>query len=577
MRVKEVEFYIEKSKKEAQHTLLLVKDDSRKYVLSKYTPMKDAEKYIPKEKGDKETVWIILGFGMGHVVRKLLAATSNETKIIVIEPSKELLDEQLKYDDNRLLDEYSNIHFITGDINQELKKKVSELLPIHSIHNIKFISLDVYLYFYLSYYKKIKEVINQDILNKHIEINTIKVFNRVFSENVIKNRAFIKESYDLKVLKDKYKNVPALVVSAGPSLNKNIQYIKDFKGITCVGNRTLKPVLQQEVCPDFLCGVDPQEATFTTLKCDIPENVRLIATDSANTKFIEAHKGKHYFINTPSNAKALLGTQIVEDIPIGGSVATLCLSALTYMGCNPIILIGQDFAYTGNQKHAEECAIMPHLNTINTIDGTPYIKGYYGDSVPTSYQFITYLKWFEEFINAHKETTFINATEGGAYIEGAMHQSFKETIEAYKHVKKPDLSLYEKKIQYTKEIETYLDEVCTKVKDASRVAYRGQRLSQQLKVEYEKYKGLRTDRIKKISKGLDGIDRGLKKDSIISEITALVFAALNHQIESDSAYNQKFGETIQEEGSRIAELSLQLYKNIEDTCNQYYEVIEESR
>ena len=120
----------------------------------------------------------------------------------------------------------------------------------------------------------------------------------------------------------------------------------------------------------------------------------------------------------------------IGELPGGGSVAHTMVNAAIVMGCNPIIFIGQDFAYTNEKKHAdiakdrwENCK---SENTTRQND--IFVKDIYGKKIRTSIVLNNYRKEMENIISRHKEITFINATEGGAAMEGTVVQKFADVI-----------------------------------------------------------------------------------------------------------------------------------------------------
>jgi len=107
-----------------------------------------------------------------------------------------------------------------------------------------------------------------------------------------------------------------------------------------------------------------------------------------------------------------------------------------------IVLIGQDLAFAPDGKTHSKGAIYGE-NETQYERNTLYVKGYYGDDVKTSQVWNMFLNHFQQSIDEMKEThpeiKVINATEGGAYIEGAKHISFKEFLESIEMEKKESI------------------------------------------------------------------------------------------------------------------------------------------
>jgi hypothetical protein len=104
------------------------------------------------------------------------------------------------------------------------------------------------------------------------------------------------------------------------------------------------------------------------------------------------------------------------------------------MGAAPVILIGQDLAYTGGASHAtgyfnpqtlEERKLTVKENGYREIDG------YWGDKVYTDRQLDSFRQWYEGYIIHNPSEVVINATEGGAKIAGALQMSFAEASKQY--------------------------------------------------------------------------------------------------------------------------------------------------
>jgi hypothetical protein len=95
-----------------------------------------------------------------------------------------------------------------------------------------------------------------------------------------------------------------------------------------------------------------------------------------------------------------------DMLETGGSVATSAFSFSYMAGANPIILIGQDLAFTNNKDHAEDY-INPFGDEliVSKINSGYTTKGYYGEDVSTDKQFLMYKSWYErKFVQINAQT-----------------------------------------------------------------------------------------------------------------------------------------------------------------------------
>ncbi|SCA58994.1 hypothetical protein AB751O23_BU_00010 [Chlamydiales bacterium SCGC AB-751-O23] len=109
------------------------------------------------------------------------------------------------------------------------------------------------------------------------------------------------------------------------------------------------------------------------------------------------------------------------------------------MGCDPIIFVGMDLAYTGNHCYAND-VVFPHetfreteeLTKKGSINTGSFIKkGVYGDNVLTLWKWIKEAQYITSYAQAHSSKSFVNCTEGGLGIEGVEHLTLSQAVEKY--------------------------------------------------------------------------------------------------------------------------------------------------
>lgn len=407
------------------HIIYVSKENKKKYVLSKYNPTATAQKIIGDDLGNKETIWIILGYGLGYVLKELRKNIGKENRILIVEPTQEQIDLQLE----KTKEEDKNTYYFTGKDFVHLNKIIMTLTGRKQINNLKLIHHEVYTDAFSEYYGDVVRVIKEAIIQNEVAHNTDEAYNIRFMNNVMQNKSYIMKSKDISQHHNKYTNKPAVIVSAGPSLDKNIEHIKDFKGIVITGGRTLEKVLENEVSPDFLVSIDPAPAAYEVLGKYKKNEIPLVTVAAGEPQILDNHEGVNYFVDHGGYngmVKQFLGVEL-PHMTMGSSVATLCLSLAHYLGCEPIIFIGQDLAYTNFKTHADTW----QSKQIKTDGSYQYVDGYYGGKVPTGSDLITFLRWIEGFITSNPDRTYINATEGGADILGTLKLDFKEVVAKY--------------------------------------------------------------------------------------------------------------------------------------------------
>ena len=200
-----------------------------------------------------------------------------------------------------------------------------------------------------------------------------------------------------------------------------------------IGGRTLSALLDENINIDLLVIADATERNYILVKDYIKRaKMPMLFSESANLKIVEEHKGMKLFysytelINNISKRK-------MTHISTGGSVAHAMTSYAGNLGCNPIIFIGQDFAYTNDKMYSKVTENKDGTYKFNEVkrDDDIYVEDISGGKVRTSLILDSQRKAMEKIIKLYPDTTFINATEGGAKIEGTINMTLKQAIKKY--------------------------------------------------------------------------------------------------------------------------------------------------
>jgi hypothetical protein len=111
-------------------------------------------------------------------------------------------------------------------------------------------------------------------------------------------------------------------------------------------------------------------------------------------------------------------------------VAQLNLYAAILLGCSPIIFVGQDFAFSDDRSHAENIILSGQQKVQKMLAAKKelhYVPGTLGGTVATDRSFLSMKKTVEDTIRSNPNT-YINATEGGAHIEGTRVMPLQEVL-----------------------------------------------------------------------------------------------------------------------------------------------------
>lgn len=423
-----LEIEIEKSKDNID-ILKVKKNNKFIYIGSKYNMTSQINKFINniKENTEKSDILFIYGFGSENAIN-MLSENMSENKIVVFEPNLKLKD---YIEDIQWIEQCDNLEVLC-----DYDEKISDFINIHNIDKIKIYSFLNYENIYDLEYNHFRQKINTIIKNCIIDSNTRILFNQRWFEATLRNIPFILDSHCVNSFKDKLKDKPAIIVSAGPSLAKNIEELKKVKNNLFIisGGRTLKPLIDKNIEPHLLSIVDSGEPSYLLVEDYIDlVDVPLLFFEKTNERIIEAYANKKKIFFTQSDIIRQIEGEDIPNYICGGSVAHTMTKAAIELGCNPIIFIGQDLAYTDDKEHAEIAKykkVASVENKKNDITDS-FVEAVGGGTVRTGVMLNAFRLELENLISEHPHIEFINATEGGARIKGTKELSLKHCIEEY--------------------------------------------------------------------------------------------------------------------------------------------------
>lgn len=426
--------FVSQSSRDGNQYLTIVKDDVEYRMNSNYRPLEEANRW--SQQCDLLNINVVIqmfGLGNGYCVRELVKKLRKNDHIIVVEPSYELFLHVInEYDISDILEDVRVSLTIT-----ELSQSMFGVLLSQYIHwmNIKSQVICIHPQYdkcfhleHKEYLEKLKENNYRTLVNR----NTEAYFGRDLVNNTIHNFKYIPNSNYILELKGKIPtNVPAIIVAAGPSLDLNIEELKQAKGkaIIFATDTALRYLYKHGIVADFAVTMDPRKPP-SYFDDTAFEQLPLFCGSDANRLALCKHQerkiwfGCHDFFNILYRS---FGKRISILNP-GGSVATAAFSLCKTLGFENIILIGQDLAYKGEVTHAEGdiCSVQ------DEEDGICYVEGIDGNPIKSRHDWYIYLKWFENAISETKSTgNVIDATEGGAKIHGTEIMTLKEAIQKF--------------------------------------------------------------------------------------------------------------------------------------------------
>lgn len=425
-----------------QDKILYFRHEGKVYRAFGRNPKQEAEYLISKVEHTRDHLIVVFGMANIELLHKLMYKTSSNTKIAVFEPNMDIFAYCIK--EYNLYEYISSpkFGFLMGD-QAMLDREIGVYFTsswLNLLHNLLVIALpNYYLYkeFSANIVKKIGEDINAALMTLG---NSLPDMLDGLKNHYWNVDACIKAG-DGRGIQGKYEGYPAIIVASGPSLDKNIDDLKAAQGkaliIAC--DASYRICLEHGIIPDVIASIERGVETYDAFYKDriFDPNLVLLAPSLLWPKIHEEFPGKQILIT--KNPRGLEGwwqkmfpTEIYLNT--GHSCATLAIAFARWAGCENVILVGQDLAFTDEKKHSDRVH-SDSFGTENLLSEEEkqqkelWVEDVHGGMVRTCAVFNLFRHYIEE--TTMMKGTIIDATEGGALIHGAKLMTLKDAVAGY--------------------------------------------------------------------------------------------------------------------------------------------------
>lgn len=429
-------------------TILKVNQNGKvRYLNGKYAPSAVCEQWIQKQgRFEEYAPVVIVGISNGVHIERIMEEVPKTANILIYEPSLELFRREIEEVDLSFLFQLDiPVGVIVEGFNEvEMDVYFHRMISYDNMTSLKYYESGNYAELFPEKVENFVKQLHQHVYTQGVNWNTFARYTSIKAKNVFHNLPYLYEGYSAEQLKGILpEDVPVIVVSAGPSLNKNLMDLKKAVGKACIiaTDTAMKPLLNAGIVPHLFVIVDGLKPGLLFQHKDISK-VPMVTMTEVSVESMKSHKGKKFFYYSGSPFEHQLLKDLGEkeqadrtlpNFETGGSVATTAFTLGRYMGAKTIILMGQDLALTGNRTHADG-TFQDKMDEV-TIDKNDSfymdVEAIDGGMVTTRGDLKVYLDWFEKYIKKWDDVTTVDATEGGALIHGSKVMTLKNAIKKY--------------------------------------------------------------------------------------------------------------------------------------------------
>ncbi len=380
------------------------------------------------------------GFGVGHLAGVIAARMKRSGVIVIYEPDVALLRAVFERIDHSAWLRESNVVILTS-----AEDAAAMSAALTGVEGIVMMGLSLVEHPACgqrlqsskgTFYAKFQGVVQA--VRTMVATTLVQVDTTV--RNLVTNIGYYTNTPSIADLAGIASGRHGFVVSAGPSLERNIEELARpgvrEKSVIIAAQTVLKLLLARGIKPHFVTALDHSDISarfYEGLSAADVEGVTLIIEAKASPAIPRAFPGvvrcvQDRFLDT------LLGAElkrVMGQLPAGATVAHLAYYLARYMGCDPVVLVGQDLGFTDGQYYSSNAAIhevwASELNEFCTLEMMEWSRvkrmgkhlrqapDIHGGTIYTDEQMATYLVQFERDFakDASQGKNVIDATEGG--------------------------------------------------------------------------------------------------------------------------------------------------------------------
>ncbi len=309
------------------------------------SPVAEAERFTAGLNVATADMVVLFGYGSGYPARAITAAC--DATVLVFEPDLDVLMEGLDHGP------VPESVFIVTEAEQ-LGRVLYQCLGVRTsgviARWVPSTRLDP------DTYGAAVQVTTQAIDRARLRARTARLRASGWLSHYLHNLPHVAHRPGLNRLHGSLEGVPAIVVAAGPSLDRNVEILKQAEGRALIlsVNTAAAALARAGVEPDAIVCVESLD--ISTQLADLPFINRVAAflelTSHPNLWELPFAEKVAISVDTGSCSHFSASLDPKFQLSSGFCVANAAVAIAHKLGCNPIMLVGSDLAYAGDRIYA---------------------------------------------------------------------------------------------------------------------------------------------------------------------------------------------------------------------------------
>lgn len=421
-----------------------------KFLHSKYDPIREAQRWATSQTPPPGSVVLIVGWGLGyHAIEWIKAHGQAVEAVIIFEPEPELFKSSLFCVDLRPLAAAKRLEMIVGCDAAAFDRALQSLIEPLLNRDLSLLPLPFVDIYPTKATAFLKNNLQKMLARREGVLRHMAEMGARCQENIIRNIPATAEAFFPRDVRGIAAGQPAIIVAAGPSLDRNVDSLPQAQGRAWIFSvdTSLRILQRRGVEAQFAVVKDPTDRNRSHFEgLENLDRPALIFDPQIAPDIPPRFAGAK--ICTPNRNRELhryldgLSLTPNDPLPHSTNVAIAAFNIAALMGCDPIIFTGLDFCFSrgGGSSHAADSALRSDTQYDAVRQSLLYRRGEAQEEIsiievagidglmhPTSPNFYESLRLLESLIQK-SSARCIDASEGGAKIAGTEMKTLEQAL-----------------------------------------------------------------------------------------------------------------------------------------------------
>jgi hypothetical protein len=389
------------------------------------------------DRSEKEGIFVLLGFGLGYLAEELLKHFETGHAMLIYEATPLLFKTALRARDLTRVFASDRVKVVVGEDGDDFS-------IIHDYHH-HIVNGKFWVVAHKPS-KKLNEKAYERFQTRLVDEKRVTLsgvataigLGKDFVNTFLQNVPSLLHKPGVTSLRNVFEGRPAIVVAAGPSLDRNLHLLKKAKSraLIVAVDASLPTLVSAGIIPDVCVAIDPLSSNVGLFR-DNPrlKEIPFVCLAQYTPDIIRMYPGPLFMNMVEGNIVYQWLRGYWEEkgciACFGGSVSHLAFAVAEFMGASTICLMGLDLSFE-EKFHAGDATRLllseVHQEVPDYRIGAETAQDIFGEKRYTLQSFLTFRTSFENRIKSFSGLVF-NATEGGLPVAGTENIRLADFIE----------------------------------------------------------------------------------------------------------------------------------------------------